>query len=570
MDKHQVAQVLNEIAQLLELKGENPFKVRAYENAARIVEGLSADLTDLIESGRLTEIRGIGKNMSEHIAELVKTGRLKEYEGLRKSVPPGVMEMLRIPGLGPKKARYLWESKKIKTVAELERTCKQHKLAGAPGFGTKTEEKILEGINTIRRFAGRHLYAEALMASREILNQVRKWPEVKRAEVAGSIRRCKELVKDIDILAATDKPDRVMERFVSLPQVERVVQHGKTKSEVMLTSGIQSDLRAISNEEYPFALHYFTGSKNHNVAVRTLAKKANIKMSEYGLFKGKSQKTIPCKDEAAVFKTLGLAYIEPELREDTGEVQAAMKGRLPKLVEQGDLKGAIHVHTTYSDGTATIAQMAQAARTRGYSYLVIADHSQAVTVAGGMKPAEAKKQQKEIDALNKKLKGFRVLKGIEVDILSDGSMDYDDELLATFDVVIGAIHSRFGMSEKEMTARIIKGISNPHVDILSHPTGRLLLSRDPYAVDLKKVIDAAAKSNTAMEINAHPLRLDLEWMWCKYAKERGVKMAICTDAHTPAGLEDTAYGLSIARKGWLEKGDILNCLTAEQLLRHFR
>lgn len=570
MDKHQVAQVLSEIAKLLELKGENPFKVRAYENAARIVEGLTEDIQTLIEKGGLTQIKGIGKNLADHIAEIVRTGRLKEYERLRKSVPEGVIDMLAIPGLGPKRVRFLWEEEKVKSVAELESRCKGHKIAGLPGFGAKTEEKILAGIASLKRFAGQHLYSEARDFADEILRQVRRWPEVIRCEVAGSVRRRKELVKDIDILAATARPEKVMGRFVSLDQVGDVVQHGKTKSEVILKSGIQCDLRAITDEQYPFALHYFTGSKDHNVAVRTIAKKAGIKMNEYGMFKGSSKKSIPCKCEKDVFGALGLAYIEPELRENMGEIEAAAKSKLPRLIEESDVKGVAHAHSTYTDGRNTIAEMAGATRKLGYQYIVIADHSQAVTVAGGMKPADVVRQHREIDRLNEKLRGFRILKGIEVDILADGKLDYADDLLAAFDVVIAAIHSRFGMGEKEMTDRIIKGISNLQVDAFSHPSGRLLLVREPYKVDLKKVIDAAAKYRVAMEINAHPQRLDLDWRWCKHAKERGVKFLICPDAHSADGLKDVVYGVGIARKGWLEKGDILNCLTADQLVKYFK
>lgn len=566
MDRNQVAQILAETAALLELTGANAFKVRAYENAARAVEGLADDVAERARAGTLTEIKGIGKNIAAHIAELVAHGRFEEYEELRKAVPAGVLEMLAIPGLGPKKVHHLWRGMELTTIAQLEKACRSGRVADEEGFGKRSAEKILEGIETIKRFAGRFLYAEAAAIAEEVHAAIAAWPEVIRSEVAGSVRRRKELVKDIDILVATDDAKAVMEHFVALPQVLRVVEHGRTKSEVLLAGGIQCDLRTTADAEYPFALHHFTGSKEHNIALRSLAKKRKIKVSEYGLFKGTSKKTIPCADEAALFGVFDLDYIEPELREDMGELEAAAEHRLPTLVERRDLKGVLHAHSTYTDGRASIAEMAEGARERGFSYLVLADHSQAVTVAGGMKPATVKKQHKEIDALNEKLRNFRVIKGIEVDILPDGSLDYDDEVMACFEFVIAAIHSRFGMSEEEMTARIITGISHPSVDLLAHPTGRLLLERDPYRVDLARVIDACVEQGTAIEINAHPRRLDLDWRWCKHAKESGVRLAICPDAHDPAGFDDVALGLGIARKGWLEKGDLLNCRSAEQLL----
>lgn len=570
MDKEQVAQTLAEIARILELNDENPFKVRAYLNAARIVEGLTDDLAGLVERDELVKIKGIGRNLADHIAELLKTGRIKEYDKVMKAVPEGVKQMLMIPGLGPKKVASLWKKRGIKSLGELEVACKRHLLSGEPGFGTRTEEKILEGIEMVKRFAGKRRFDEAFAWAEVIHAEVEDWPETIESQVAGSIRRRKEIVKDIDILVATKKPDKVMERFVSMQHVGRVLQHGKTKSEVVLSSGIQCDLRAIAREEFPFALHYFTGSKEHNVEMRRVAKDRRLKLNEYGLFKGDSKKSRACSDEEALFKALGMDFIPPELRENTGEIEAAQKHKLPKLIEEKDVKGMLHVHTTYTDGELSVEEMAKATRELGYEYLVICDHSQAVTIAGGMKPAEARKQLKEIDRVNKKLRGFKILKGIEVDILADGSLDYDDDLLSEFDVVIAAIHSRFGMAEAEMTERIIKGVSNPNVHILAHPTGRLLLARDPYAVDMKKVIDAAVKRGVAFEINAHPQRLDLDWRWCKYAKGKGARFAICPDAHSVDDLECVSFGVDVARRGWLEKGDVINCLNAEEMLKSFK
>lgn len=570
MDKREVANILHEMSMLLELKGENPFKVRAYENAARAVDNMAGAFDALVSEGRLTEVDGIGKNISAHITEIVKTGKLEEFEKLKASIPEGVIRLLSIPGLGPKRARFLWEELGIKTVGELELMCQRHRLAGHPGFGAKMEEKILAGIESIKNFSGQCLYAEGYAEAHSVHEIVKGWPEVIRSEIAGSIRRKKEIIRDVDILVSTDDPAAVMKRFVSLPNVRQVVQQGETKSEIILSSGIQCDLRTVDDVSFPFALHYFTGSKEHNVAMRSLAKKINIKMNEYGLFKGESKKTLKCKDEADIFKVFALDYIEPELRENTGEIEAAARGELPNLVRESDLMGVLHCHTTYSDGANSIEEMACAAKRLGYRYLGIADHSKLVAIAHGMKPADVKRQHKEIDSVNAKLKGFRVLKGVEVDILADGSLDFDDDVLASFDFVIASVHSKFGLPEREMTQRIVRALSNPHVDILAHPTGRLLLSREPYAVDLKAVIDAAASHHKAIEINAHPQRLDLDWRWCKYAKEKGVKIAICPDAHSTDGFDDVIYGVGIARKGWLEKGDILNCLPAEKLVNAFK
>lgn len=568
MDRNDVAAILDEMAGLLELTGENPFKVRAYANAARAVEGITDDLRTLVAEKKLTDVKGIGQHLADHIAEILATGKLAEHEKLKELIPPGVIEMLRVPGLGPKRVRFLWKERRVLSLGELEMACRRHLLKGQPGFGEKMEEKILVGVESVKRFAGKRLYAEGAVAAGSVLARVRRWPEVLEAEICGSLRRRREVIADIDVVVATEEPAQVMERFVALPEVARVVQHGETKSEALLESGIQCDLRVVTLAQYPFALHHFTGSKEHNVAMRARAKKAGMKLNEYGLFKGDAAESIACKDEAAIFAALGLAYIEPELREDAGEIEAAEAGELPKLIEEGDLRGLMHAHSTHTDGAATIAEMARAAKALGYEYLAITDHSQAVTIAHGMKPRAIAFQHQEIDELNAELKGFRVLKGIEVDILVDGALDYDDGLLAAFDVVIASVHSRFAMEEAAMTERIVKAVSNPHVDILGHPTGRLLLAREPYAVEMRTVIEACAAHGTAIEINAHPQRLDLDWRWCRFAKERGVKIAICPDAHSPEGLSDAAYGVGIARKGWLTKQDVLNCLSAEELMRH--
>lgn len=556
------------MAAIFELKGENPFKVRAYQNAVRIVEGLTDDLEDLIKKDELTKIKGIGSHLALHIAELVKTGKLKEYEKLRKSVPEGIFEMLRIQGLGPKKVKAIWEKLKITNVGLLEYACKENRLLELEGFGERMQEKILKGIEYLRRFEDKHLFSTAYAAALEIHRAIANHKSVVHSEISGSIRRRKELIRDIDILASSEKPGPLMNLFVSLPQVDSVTAKGDTKSSVVLKSGIACDLRVVSDKEFPFALHYFTGSKEHNVVMRTLAKKNGIKMNEYGLFKG--TKLVACKSEAEIFERLGLTFIPPELREDQGEIEAAAKGKLPELLSPDDIIGVFHCHSNWSDGAASIETMAEAAKNLGYKYIGIADHSQSAAYAGGLKPGEVKEQIKEIDKLNKKLKGITILKGSEVDILPDGSLDYPDSILAMFDFVIVSIHSKFNMREDEMTKRIVRGMKNKYASILGHPTGRLLLARDGYPVNMRQVIDAAAEYDVAIEINAHPQRLDLDWRYGKYAKSKGVKVVIAPDAHGPEGLHDMTYGIGIARKGWLEKSDVLNCLSAEEVKRFFK
>lgn len=568
LDKLQIAKVLEEIGVILELKGENPFKVRAYINAARTLEQLEEHLDQLIKSGTLTDIRGIGKNLADHIVELHNTGRLREYEKLRKSIPDGVFEMLSIQGLGPKKVKAIWEDLGVDRIDLLELRCRQGNVAVLPGFGQKTQDKILQGIQFLRRFRGQFLFCDAQAVALALLDRIEHHKNTIRCEIAGSIRRRKEIVGDIDILVSSKKAEPLMELFTKHPLVEAVTAKGSTKASVVLKTGMNADLRVVSDDEFPFALHYFTGCKEHNVAMRARAKKQGLKLSEYGLFKGKTP--TKCKTEADIFKALDLSYIEPEMREDTGEMEAASKGKLPKLVELEDIRGILHVHSNYSDGVATIEEMAKAAKSMGMKYLGMADHSQSVTYAGGLSTEDVKRQHKEIDSLNKKMKGFHILKGIECDILKDGKLDYPDSVLKIFDFVIAAVHSRFNMTEAEMTARICRAMENPYVNMLAHPTGRLLLSREPYKIDMHKIIACAAKNNVDIEINANPNRLDLDWRFCKLAKEQGVKLPINPDSHGPGGLHDISYGVGIARKGWLEKSEILNTMSIVELKRYWK
>lgn len=569
MNKIEVSKILEEIGILLELKGENPFKSRAYHNASVSVEALEEDLDKAIEDGTLPEQKGIGKAIYEKIVELNNTGRLKYYEELKKEIPAGLLGIIRIPGVGPKKAKLLYDEIGVTNVGELEYACLENRLIELHGFGKTTQEKILKGIEYYKKGMGHHLFNAALREAERLIFLLEKNKNIVMGTIAGSIRRRKEVIKDIDIVASVRPEDvgDVMDSFTTLPDVQSVIAKGDTKSSVILNSGINADLRVVSDDEYPFALHYFTGSAEHNTAMRSRAKKFGLKLNEYGLFKG--EKSLQCKSEDEIFKALGLTYIPPELREDKGEIEAAEHGKLPELIEPTDIKGIFHVHTTYSDASMTLHEVVKLAQGAGYQYIGISDHSKSAYYAGGLTEEKLRAQHDEIDGLNSKLKDFYIFKGIECEILSDGSLDYSDETLAKFDFVIASVHSRFNMSEEEMTNRIIKAISNPYTTMLGHPTGRLLLSREGYKVDLYKVIDAAAEKGVAIELNAHPYRFDLDWRYCKYAKERCVKVSINPDAHHAEDLANVSYGVGIARKGWLTSRNVLNTMTLGEIKKKF-
>jgi DNA polymerase (family 10) len=568
IDKEKVIQILEEIGILLELKNENLFKVRAYHNAARVLEGQPEDLTTLIETGNLEKLKGIGPGLSEKIHELVEKGTLKYYTELRKSIPPGVLEMLHIQGLGPKRVKILYDKLKIKSVGELETACRGNRLLELEGFGAKSQENILQGIQHLKKAAGHYLISFALKEATQFVNYLKKDKGIQKIEVAGSIRRHKEVIKDADILVTAKDPAKVHEAFVKYPQVESVIAHGETKSSVTLKSGMNCDLRTVSEKEFPFALYYFTGSKEHNVAVRTIAKNAGYKINEYGLFKG--ERFIPCKDEEEILKKLGFHYVPPELREGEGELEAAKKGELPELVREEDIRGVFHVHSTYSDGVASLEAMIATAEKLGYEYVGISDHSQSAKYARGLEPARLKEQHKEIDELRKKYKKIRIFWGTECDILADGKLDYSDSILKEFDFVIGSIHSNFNLPEKEQTNRILRAMDSKYLTFVGHLTGRLLLGREGYPVDVAKVIDGAKENGVSIELNANPHRLDLDWRFCPYAKKKGVPVSINPDAHSMEGLRDTVYGVGIARKGWLEKKDVVNTLSVTEVEKFLR
>jgi DNA polymerase (family 10) len=573
MTNAQVAAVLDEIGTLLELQGENAFRANAYHTGARAVDQLTTDVGELVASGKLSGIPGIGETLREKIATLVTTGALPFYDKLKAKTPPGLLQMLHVQGLGPKKVKALHDQLKIDDLDKLKAACEAGQVAGLKGFGEKTQQKVLEGIAFLQQTADRVRIDQAEFVARGLLDALRGAPGVARAEVCGSLRRRKETIKDIDILVSADDAGPVMDRFVGLPGVMRVLGRGDTKASVLVGTDsphvgrvvIQADLRVVREKQYPFALHYFTGSKEHNVALRARAQARGLKLNEYELADAKH--SIPCRDEADLYRFFGLAYIPPELREHTGELEAAADGTLPELVGLKDIKGVFHNHTTASDGDATLEEMAEAAKALGLTYLGVADHSQSLTVARGLSPAQVREQQTAIDALNKRLKGIRLFKGVECDILADGRLDFDDDLLATFDYVVASVHSHFKQSREEMTARIVRAVRHPATTMLGHATGRLLLRREGYQVDLEAVLQAAAESETMVEINAHPQRLDLDWVHCKRAKALGVPLVINPDAHSTGGLALYRFGVDVARRGWLGKDDVFNTRPAGEVAR---
>jgi DNA polymerase (family 10) len=573
MEKEQVAAVLDEIGTLMELQGENAFKCNAYHSAARTIEQLETSLDDVIRTGKLGELRGIGERMQENITLLHSTGKLPLLDDLRKKVPAGLFQILRVQGLGPKKVKAMYDQLGIDDLDKLQQACEAGQVAKLKGFGEKTQQKILEGIPQVREGSERVRIDQALPLAEAILAGLRSAPGIIRMELCGSLRRRKETIKDIDILVASDDPEPIMTKFVNLPNVAQVTGHGDTKSSIIVTDGrgpglgvrMNADLRVVPDKSFAFALHYFTGSKEHNIAMRQRAIDRGLKLNEYEL--AGDGTSIPCKDEADLFRALGIEYIEPEMREHTGEIEAAEAHELPTLIEADDIHGVFHCHTRESDGANFLEEMVAATRALGLKYLGIGDHSQSLTVANGLTPARLHAQHAQIDALNKKLKGFHVFKGTECDILADGRLDFDDDMLASCDYVVVSVHSHFNQSREDMTARIVRAVSHPHVTMLGHATGRLLLRREGYAVDLEAVLQAAAKHGTMIEINAHPQRLDLDWIHCKRAKQLGVKLVINPDAHSTADVALYRYGVDVARRGWLEKKDVFNTGTLAQVTK---
>ena len=577
MDKEQVAEILVEIGTLLELKGENPFKTRAYANAARTIEGLSEPLAKIVAENRLGEIKGVGEALTKKITELVTTGKLKYYDELKASIPPGLIEMLEIPGLGPKKIQALNQKLGVDSVEKLEAACQSGKVAELDGFGEKTQANILEGIERRRTYASKHLLSDALSAAELLLDGLREHPDVIRCSAAGSLRRFKEVIGDIDLLASSKKPAEVIEFFAAQPGIIKVTAKGETKASVILDGGIQCDLRVVSDREFPFALAYFTGSKEHNIVMRQRAIQRGLRLNEYGLFKSKEETRdpkllVPCQDEAEIFAKLDLPFVPPELREDHGEFAAGEKNDLPRLIEWTDLKGALHNHSTWSDGHNRLEEIAEYMEELGLAYWAITDHSKSSFQAKGLDAKRVRQQIAEIKKINGQLaergSDFRLLTGTEVDILRD-RLDFDDELLAELDVVVASLHVPSN-NEAENTKRLIRAAENKFVHIIGHLTGRLLLEREPYPVNAQAVIDACAGTGTWIELNCNPHRFDLDWRLWPYAKGKGVKCVINPDAHRNEHAGFLRLGAGIARKGWLEQTDVVNTLTLKSLRKELK
>ncbi len=562
MTKDEIAAILENIARLLELKGENPFKIRAYANAARALETLGDDLPKMIAEDRLRAVEGIGKAIAEKITTLVHTGRLEYYEKLREGFPPEISVLFELQGLGAKKIKALYETLGISSITKLERACKEGRIALLPGFGPKSAENILRAIEQHKRSVGQFRLGDVMALAEELLEDLRSHPSVILAQIAGSYRRKKEIVRDLDFIISTRTPGEVFEDFVNLPQIESVVARGDTKTSVRLVSGIQCDLRAVTSAEYPFALNYFTGSKEHNVRMRTRALDRGWSLNEYRFSKAEDRdfkQALPqIHSESDIYRALDLGYIEPELREDRGEFEAAETGRLPELIEWPNLRGTFHCHTTDSDGRASLEEMAEAARELGMQYLGIADHSKSSIQANGLDEKRLAAQVARIRKFNEAHSDIHLFAGTECDIRRDGSLDFPDEILLQLDYVIASVHASLMLSEAAMTDRIITAMANPHVTMLGHLTGRMLLTREPYAVNAPAVIEAAAETGTIIELNANPRRLDMDWRWWPLAKEKGVKCAINPDAHSVSGLQDLIFGIGAARKGWLSRQDVIN------------
>ncbi|MBA4418121.1 MAG: DNA polymerase/3'-5' exonuclease PolX [Syntrophus sp. (in: bacteria)] len=555
MEKRPIPELLEEIGVLLEIKGENPFKTNAYYRAAKTLSAVD-NLEEMIRERRLKEIKGIGDTLSQKIEEYHETGKMAYYEELTTEIPLSLLELMGVPSLGPKKIKMLHDTLGITNLGELEYACRENRLITLPGFGGKTQEKILKGIEFMKRHKGQYLFGDVYPLAETLKEYLINAVSPPLIEVCGSIRRKKEIVRDIDILVAGADHEGITNAFIRAPEVEEVMLRGETKTSCRLNSGIEADLRVVDKDAFPYALTYFTGSKEHNVLLRGIAKRKGWKLNEYGLFE--DDRLLPCRDETELYAMLGLSFIPPELREDMGEVEAAERGMIPDLVTLEDIKGTFHVHTDFSDGLEGLEHMVDAARRMGFAYIGISDHSKSAFYARGLKAEDVIRQWGLIDTLNEKHQDIHIFKGIESDILLDGSLDYDNDILEGFDFVIASIHSSFTMKKDEMEKRIVRAIENPYITMLGHPTGRLLLSREGYDVDMWHIIDSAAAQHVIIELNASRYRLDIDWRYMKYAKEKGVMISINPDAHSAAGLMEIPYGVGIARKGWQERKDILN------------
>ena len=565
MKNHLIADIFKEIAEILEIKGENVFRIQAYERASRNIKSLPEDIELLIKEGRIKDIPGIGKDLEAKIKEIVDTGRLKYLDELKKDVPQGIIDMLTIPGVGPKTAKILHEELGIVDLVMLERMAHAGKIKGLPGMKEKTEENILRGLELLKRGRDRMDLKTASDVALSFTGRLEKLKEVEKIDPAGSLRRMKDTVRDIDILISSELPEKVMDAFMSSPEIKEILTKGPAMSSIITKDGMQVDARVVKPASYGAALLYFTGSKAHNIRLRQLAIKKGLKLNEYGIFRKK--KLIAGKTEKEMYAVLGLDYVEPELREDRGEIEAAGEKRLPRLVELRDIKGDLHAHSTWSDGGSSIEDVVLKARRLGYEYIAITDHSQGLRIAGGLSDRELDIKKKEIDMLRKKYSDIKILFGAEVDIDSEGNLDYPDDILKRMDIVIGAIHVGFKQSPEKITMRLKKACENKHVDIIAHPTGRLWGAREPYELNFEEIFKVASDTSTVLEINSFPQRLDLNDIYSRMARDAGVLIAVNTDAHLAEQLELMRFGIATARRGWLEKKDVLNTLSFDRLAR---
>ncbi|HEX2953240.1 MAG TPA: DNA polymerase/3'-5' exonuclease PolX [Bacillota bacterium] len=566
MNRHQLVAVFNEIGLLLELAGENPFKSRAYYQAARTLETLKDDPEIIWQEGRINELPGFGETLVKKVDELMRTGELAYLQRLREETPEGLFELMRVPGLGPKKVRALYEKLSIQSLEELKAACLEDRLSALAGFGQKTQDKILEGIHALNRYQGKYLPVQVAEEVGALLMEVRKLEGVLRVEVGGSFRRRKEVIKDLDFVIAVEKSD-IDSVLMNLPMIKEVISAGPTKVTLRLRSGILADFRLVPPTSFASAWLHFTGSAEHNTELRRVAKDHGWKLNEYGLFS--DEHPLELSTEADLYKALGLSFIPPELREGSGEVETASKAELPQLIQGKDLLGVLHCHTLASDGRASLEEMANACKEMGFQYLGIGDHSRSARYARGLEIDRLLGEMQRIDQLNGEYSDFKILKGVECDILPDGSLDYPDEILEQLDYVVASVHSNFQMEQEAMTQRIIKAMQHPRVNIIGHPTGRILLNREGYAVDMERVIEAAVLTGTALEFNAHPYRYDLDWRWCRRAVAQGVKLAINPDAHSIEEIPLVYSGVEVIRKGWVEPKDVINTWDCNSLQQWF-
>jgi DNA polymerase (family 10) len=565
MTNRDVAEVFREIGDMMDILGENRFKVLAYRRASENILNLGQDIRVYWRAGTLQEIPGIGIAIAEKIDELLSTGRLEFHERLQDEVPPGVVSLLEIPGVGPKTAKLLWEQLGLQSVAEVEAAARSGDLGKLPGLGAKSEAKILAGIQALHRRGDRIPLGTAWPVAVALLDELETTcSDVLQTAVAGSLRRMRSTIGDIDLLASSEAPVAVMRAFAALPRVAEVLLSGQTKTSVRLHNGLQVDLRVLEPERWGAALQYFTGSRAHNVRIREIAQKQALSLSEYG-FKRADGPEILCPEESDVYETLGLPWVPPELREDRGEVRAAAARDLPRLVEWSDVHGDLHAHTDWSDGAGTLSEMADKAQEKGYRYLLISDHTQGLAVANGLTPERLRAQRSEIDALNAQLGDFVLLQGCEMEIKADGSLDFPDDVLAELDFVVASVHTSLRQDPEQITQRVMNALRNPYVDIIGHPSGRILGQREESAVDLDAVIQEAAKTGTALEVNSIPARLDLDDVHVRRALDLGVKVAINSDAHHPGGLDSLSFGLATARRGWARATDVLNTMPLDEL-----